>query len=195
MGAGQEDAAIASLLEARQLNLDLGNRQKAAECTAGLGMVALNRRRPDEARATFEEALAAFRALDDPYWVAFLERIVGGIDRYEGDHDAAETRLRSSLSLAGQHDHLVIVASAIYALADLAVARGQHDRALRLVGASEALRDRVGQPPPLEMAMVGDVRGAAASYLDEATAAIFIEEGRAMSLHDAVAYALEKRES
>ena len=191
MGAGQEDAAIASLLEARQLNLDLGNRQKAAECTAGLGMVALNRRRPAEARATFEEALAAFRVLDDSYWVAFLERIVGGIDRFESDDEAADKRFRSSLSLAGQHDHLVVVASALYALADLAVARGQHDRALRLVGASEALRDRVGEPPPQEMEMVGDVRGAASAFLDEGAATSAYQEGRSMALHDAVAYALE----
>ena len=88
-----------------------------------------------------------------------------------------------------QHDHLVVVASVLYALADLAVARGQHDRALRLVGASEALRDRVGEPPPPEMEMVGDVREPPARFLDRPTAANAYQQGRAMALSDAVAYA------
>ena len=74
---------------------------------------------------------------------------------------------------------------------DLALARGQPERALRLAGACEALRDEIGEAPSGETAMVGDVRGAASALMDAAAAEAFYQQGRAMGVDEAIAYALQ----
>jgi hypothetical protein len=115
--------------------------------------------------------------------------MVGGKDRLDGKYDGAESHYRVSLSMARQHD-LPIMATALYAFADLALARGQHTRALRLAGASDALSARLGEDKSMEMSMIGDVRAAATSFMGKVAADSIYEEGRAMELHDAVEYAL-----
>ena len=190
--AGLADVARTSLQEARELHIALGNRQKAGECTLGLGMLAGAEGRPDQAREHWEEALATFEDLRDAYWTGFTERLVGGIDRIEGDDEAAEKRFRASLTAAQRHDLMGLAASGMNAFADLALFRGQHERAIRLAGASDALRERVGEASPLEVQMLGDVRGAASSFLDEATAERLYQEGRGMEVERAVAYALQE---
>ncbi len=191
MFVGRPDAARDTLLEARELHLGLGNRQKAGECTLALGMVAMVEGHPDQARQPVTEALATFEELADPYWSAFAGRLLGGLDRNDGDYAAAEQRFRVSLLTSQQHDLPMVIASDLYAFADLALARGAYERAIRLMGATHVLRDRVGEPSALETAMVGDVLGAARPFLDETTADRAFEEGRMMGSEEMVAYALD----
>jgi predicted ATPase/class 3 adenylate cyclase len=190
--AGRLAAARASLLEAKRRNVDLGNRRKAGQCSMALGTVAVLEGHPDQARPLFEEALATFEDLHDTFWVAFTHLSVGHVDRLKGSDEAAEKRYRLSLSLFRQLDSPMGTTWALYAFADLALYRGEHGRALRLVGASDALRERVGKATPVEMALFGDVRAAARSYLDEATAEGLHQEGFAMAVEDAVTYAMQK---
>jgi non-specific serine/threonine protein kinase len=159
-----------------------------------LGLLALLERDIGQARERFENALTTFTDLGDMYWVAFAERLLGGIDRFEGNDEAAEKRYRASLSVAQQHGILIMIASTLYAFADLAVRRGQPERALRLVGASAVIRERVGEALAMEKEMVGDVAGAARALLDAATSDRLYQEGRAMEPDDAVAYALKSPE-
>jgi predicted ATPase/class 3 adenylate cyclase len=191
MNTGQVDSARANLEEARERNLAIGNRQRAAESTLLLGMVAAFQRQIGEARTRWEDAQATFINLQDPYFMAFTERLLGGVDRFEGNFEAAESRFRASLTAARQHHLPIVVASVLYAMADLAVARGQPARALRLVGACDAMRDEIGEAPSGEMAFVGDVRGAASALMNAAAAESLYQQGRAMALDDAVGYALE----
>jgi hypothetical protein len=79
---------------------------------------------------------------------------------------------------------------ALYSYAVVALHRGQHERALRLVGACDSLRDRVGEKPALVMATMGDVGGAARSSLDEPTAEDLYQERLALGFEGAVAYAM-----
>lgn len=191
--AGRLEVARVNLEEAREHNIVLGNRFRAASCTNGLGMVAQFEGRLDQARLLFEDALETFKDLRDTYWVALLETMVGGVDRMEGKVEAADRRSRASLSAFRQIDNLMGTSWVIYSFADLALLRGQHERALRLVGASDALRGGV-EMPGLATAMMGDVGAAARSFLDENTAEELYEEGRTMPLEDAVAYALQQDE-
>lgn len=190
MFVGRPEAARDTLLEARKLHLGLGNRQKAGECTLALGMVALVEGHADQARQPVTEALATFEELADPYWSAFAGRLLGGIDRNDGDYAAAEQQFRVSLLTSQQHDLPMVMASDLYAFADLALARGAYERAIRLMGATHVMRDRVGEPSALETAMVGDVLGSARPFLDKTTADRAFEEGRMMGYEEMVAYAL-----
>jgi tetratricopeptide (TPR) repeat protein len=191
LGTGELDLARANLEEARERYLTNGNRQGAAETSVLLGMVAASQGRAGEARAMWEGALTTFTALQNLFFMALTERMLGGVDRTEGNFDAAERRFRASLTAGRQHNLPVVVASALYAIADLALARGQPDRALRLMGAYEAMRDEIGEAPSGEVAMVGDVRGVATARMDARAAESLYQEGRVMGVDDAVAYALE----
>ncbi len=194
MQAGRFDVALADVQEAMDLQISLGNRQKAGECSMVLGMLAIADGHPDQARILIEAALTTFKDLGDPYWIAFAERLMGGFDRLDGRFDAAESRFRASLSAAREYE-LPIMATALYGFADLALGRGQHARALRIAGASEAVSERFGEDRSFEMALVGDVREAAGSFFTAAAAQSLYEEGRAMELDDAVAYALRPEET
>jgi hypothetical protein len=86
----------------------------------------------------------------------------------------------------------MMTASGLYAFADLALAAGHPERALQLAGASDALREREGEMWSFEKAIAGDVREAARSFLDETRSESLYQQGRAMELSDAVAYALQQ---
>lgn len=60
-----------------------------------------------------------------------------------------------------------------------------------MMGATDALREVVGEAPQEEVAIMGDVRGLASAFLDEVTANRVYGEGRAMELEEAVEYALQ----
>jgi len=194
ISVGQADAGRANIEEARERHIGLGNRQKAGECTVALGLAALVSWQPDQARQRFEDAMATFTDLRDSYWIVFTERLLGGAEEMGGDLQAAEHHYSTSLVGAQQHGILTTAASALYAFAHIALTREQHERALRLTGASDALRDRVGDAPPMEVAMVGDVRGPASASLDPDRAEVVYQEGRAMDLDEAVSYALASSE-
>ena len=77
-------------------------------------------------------------------------------------------------------------------LAELAGVLGDPRRAARLWGASDALRETAGTPqPPAERRLREPYLIAARSGMDEADWTVAWEEGRAMTLDQAVDYALE----
>ena len=74
-------------------------------------------------------------------------------------------------------------------LAAKASVEGDHMRALRLAGASEAIKDSAGGHAPPPLIDLPDPRIAARAALGEAVVRAVWEEGRAMALDQAVAYA------
>jgi predicted ATPase/class 3 adenylate cyclase len=191
---GRLDLARTNLEEARELNTRLGNRRPVADSVNGLGMLALLEDRLADARVLFEDALKTFDDLRDTYWVALTQLMVSQVDRKEGKFEAAENRIRAALSGFRQLDSEMGTAWALYSFGDVALHRGEHDRALRLVGASDALLEQVGEMPPLATATMGDVGAAARSLLDEGTAESLYQDGLAMELEDAVTYALKEED-
>jgi predicted ATPase len=189
---GRLDRARTQLEEARRLSLGLGDRQKAGECSNGLGMLALLEDRPEQARPLFEDALGTFRDLSNTYWVALMELIVSQVDRREGKFEAADKRIRAGLSAFQQLDSLMGTMWALYSFADVAQHRGQYERALRLVGVCDSLSERVGEMPALVMATMGDIGEAARASLNDARAESLYQEGLAMGLEEAVGYALQR---
>jgi predicted ATPase/class 3 adenylate cyclase len=187
---GRLDEARGELEEARGLSIDLGDRRKTAECSNGLGLLELLQDRPGEARPLVEDALETFKDLRDTYWIGLMELIVSQVDRKQGHFEAAEERMRTALSAFQQLDSEMGTMWALYSFADLALHLGQHERALRLVGACDSLQERVGEMPTLVTATMGDVAQSARSSLEVAAAESAYGEGRAMQVKDAIAYAV-----
>jgi hypothetical protein len=78
-------------------------------------------------------------------------------------------------------------------LACVAAAQGEAERAARLFGASEALPEAMGAPlEPGEIALQEPYLTVTRSQLDETSWQEAWAQGRAMTLEDAISYALEE---
>jgi non-specific serine/threonine protein kinase len=118
---------------------------------------------------------------------------LGDVVRHQGDHDRAVTLFEESLTLHRDLGHKHGIADGLERLAGAACGQGQWERAARLFGAAEALREAIDVPrppadrPDLERSLVALRAG-----LDERALAAAWAEGRALTLEQAVAVALER---
>lgn len=104
-------------------------------------------RQSHDARAEplLSEAVAHFRAIGEPRWIAYVESLQGLRAAARGDHERAVRLIADALAV---HDELGVqfkVAEDLERLA--AVAAGtRSETAVRLLGAAEALREAIGAP-------------------------------------------------
>jgi hypothetical protein len=112
------------------------------------------------------------------------------------DHAGARERLVEGLAIADELGDSRTVIDAIELSAHLALALGRMDRAARLRGAAEAGREAIGTPSsPTERAEADIDIAAVRAALGESQFATAWAEGRAMTLEQAVAYALDEQPS
>jgi len=139
---------------------------------------------------SLEEVVAIWRRLGDRLhlafdliWLAFAHGRAG--HRAEGRSAGIE-----ALELFREVDNLTGIGIAFTDLAFLANWEGRHHDAIRLAGASESLRKRVGGPPgAIGGLLEGDPVAEARAHLAEDEAQRAWEEGLAMSVEEAVALA------
>ena len=110
----------------------------------------------------------------------------------QGEHDAAHQWLAQALGVAREIEDDSAVALALSAAARSAARRGQATRALRLAGAADAIHLALRTPPVhLEAAQMACDLEPARQALGPA-AGTTEQEGREMSLEDAIGYALRE---
>ncbi len=148
---GNYDAAARWLEGARALY-----RETEAETVAGpqyvssayalLGRIALAQ--GDTARATtyLDEGLRQLREQDFIWRLSDTLRSLGDLARDRGDLNGAMERYAESAKLAEEHGDRLFLANALTGIASVAAARRQPERAARLYGAAEALREELGTP-------------------------------------------------
>jgi DNA-binding CsgD family transcriptional regulator/tetratricopeptide (TPR) repeat protein len=140
-----------------------------------------------------EEAAALYRergykggleyALDNLGWAALLQ----------GDHERARSYYRESLVLCKEFGNKIVASESLEGLGCICVAEGATEHATRLFGAAQALREAVGiEHMPEETAWREPYLAAARSRLDETSWAEAWAEGRAMSMEQAIDYALSQ---
>lgn len=172
---------------------EVGDRRGIALALSGLGYVASVRRDHAEARTLAEESLAIMRALGDRREVARTLAHLGAVAVDQEDHARARGLLAESLAIARELGDPRVVIDGLETSAYLAVAVGRPDRAARLQGAAEALRDTIGVAlSPSERALyeVTTLTAVRAAQGEHGIAAAWAD-GRAMSQKQAAAYALE----
>jgi hypothetical protein len=145
-----------------------------------------------EARASIERAIALRGAVENTNQAANFDWL-GHIATATGDYAAARDHYGESMRRRLRIDRKIGVAFTLSGLAGLAAARGQIARAVRISGAAARLCELSGVPS--HRTQQGTIRGTlpgmraalgAAGY-DAAWA-----EGRAMTMEQAVAHALEE---
>jgi predicted ATPase/DNA-binding XRE family transcriptional regulator len=151
----------------------------------------------DQAEVFIEEALSVGREfnLGDEFIPQFY---LGCVRLHRGDYEAAETRFvesikvaqRLSLQLWGAQ---ISVGDGLVGLAAVAAGLNQYERAAKLDGAGQAIFDTVAfKVPPNDRIEIEPFLQIAREQLGESLFEAFAADGRAMTMEQAIAYALEK---
>ncbi|MDQ4077920.1 MAG: tetratricopeptide repeat protein [Chloroflexota bacterium] len=178
--------------ESLALQRQLGNQYGVANSLNNLGLISWEQGRLAEARVLLEECLTISRALGNKPSMAVTLHILGTIAGDQGDYDRARFLLEESLALRQEMGDKHGLADSLEGFAQLMVATGKPQRGVRLCGAAEIIRETIGAPPQ-EAERVHHERyvAVARAQLDESTFATLWTEGRAMTLEQAIAYALD----
>jgi hypothetical protein len=154
-----------------------------------LGNIALESGETQTARTHFQEQLEVARQLSHPSQEGSALACLGIVALSEGDTDAATAHLVDALRLAlelRQTD--VIFNECLLPLAEVALRRNELARAARLLGATDAARERAGWQ--LDRGDQDRYDRVMAALGDDDTLQAALAQGRATDVDDVVAYAL-----
>jgi predicted ATPase/DNA-binding CsgD family transcriptional regulator len=192
--SGDLEAARATAAEVVRIGRGGGSRLDESVGEWLLGVLAHGEGRHDDARAHLE----ASRALStDPRLPHTLGRSLLGLAelaREGGDLDEAWGVAHDSLGVLDDYGDRVGAAAALEAIADLAVALEEPERALRLFAASQRFHADTGIARfPIQADRFDRARNTARAALDPPDATACWDAGGELSLADAVAYARRGR--
>lgn len=187
-----DDRRAEALFEASlALQRELGDRLGIAHALNSLGCVMNNRGEYKRAITLFEESLTLFRELKVEWGVTYALVNLGRASLYLGRPEQARPLLEEGLALCRSLGNKAIIAECLEGLAGVAGLEGRPRVAARLFGAAEILREMVNAPlAPAERPNYEQTVAVACSALDEASLRRLWAEGRAMTLEQAIAYAL-----
>jgi tetratricopeptide (TPR) repeat protein len=189
---GNYEMARAIHEEALRIRRGLGDRRAIAVSLNNLGNVALDEGHYAEARSRLEEAVALQREVGDRAYIANALNNLGNVARAQGDHETAYLLYHESLIVAHELGVTWDIAYLLEDMGGLAAMQGKAQRALRLVGAASALREESGQPrSSAEQEKLEQLLDPARQGLSEVVETSAHADGRAMSLEQAIAYALD----
>ena len=192
--AGEDlETATRLLEESRDLFRAAGDERGVAQALTMLVMGDASAGRWDPVITSLEEVVAIWRRFGDRLHLAFdLVWLAFACGR-AGRRDDARSAGLEALELFHQAENVTGLGIALTDLAFLATWEGRHEDAIRLAGAQESLRRRVGGPPgAIGGLMEGDPAAEAGRHLPEEAAKRAWEEGLAMSVEQAVAFAREQ---
>jgi tetratricopeptide (TPR) repeat protein len=189
----QGDYAQAQALHEESLALyrALGDKYGTAVLLCNLGLVAHEQGDYAQARALHEESLALYRALGAKRGIAISLGNLGLVAHEQGDYAQARALHEESLALYRALGDKQGIAISLACHTALAVATERIERAVRLAGAMEALLQAQGAVlEALERRLCDTAVNTARAQLDSATFDTLWAEGQAMTLEQAIAYAL-----
>jgi predicted ATPase/DNA-binding winged helix-turn-helix (wHTH) protein len=192
-GRGDYARARTVLEEAGRMFEEVGDRSGAAWSLNQRGDIAREEGDVGEARELYQCALSAFREAHDQWGIARSLTDLAQIACDERDHVTAHAAYREALSLFVNLGHKRGIARALEGFACSALGQGDPARALALAGAAAHLRQWIGAPlMPAEQSKLGDKLQPAWTSMNEADSKAAYARGWAMSLDNAIKYALEE---
>jgi predicted ATPase/class 3 adenylate cyclase len=188
---GNFEEMLALIKRCRALFEELGNRRGVADCQWILGIAARIGGDLDQSRALEEESLRIHREIGDRFGATVALYALGRTALEQGDMDVAEAGFLEALAndaTVGNRTGMGVILDNLAAKARI---EGDHLRALRLGGASEAIKEAAGAQAPPQFLDLPDLREAARQELGTAAIEAAWEEGRAMTIDRVLAYARE----
>jgi ATP/maltotriose-dependent transcriptional regulator MalT len=189
---GDWERARSFLEQSLRLEQQSRNEHGIAMARTFLGMLALLTGERSLARAHLEESLGVLRALGGTYEVKKCLFFLGQLSCDEGDYAAARARFTEIME-GGTQQYRWAVPCVLESYARLATEEGRPERALRLGGAAAMLYPAVGTTlGPAYQAYLKRGWAPAWQALSEEEGAAAFENGKAMTMEEALTYALEE---
>ncbi|MCW5849046.1 MAG: tetratricopeptide repeat protein [Anaerolineae bacterium] len=193
---GHYAAAVVALEEALAIRQSINDELSLGDAFANLGRAVRGLGDYSRARVLSEEGLTRRRAIGNRRGVGQSLLELGVLAQLQGQYAEAWQNYANSVTAFHDIGDVSILAMALDGLASLAAAQGQFERAIRLLGATTALRAALGIAAlPTHRAESDGVQAAARAHLDAAVYAVAWARGQTMSVDQAVTYALEPEPS
>jgi predicted ATPase/class 3 adenylate cyclase len=178
--------------EALKLWRDLGDPWDIAISIMGLGAMATLQGNYSQALAHYEEGEMLFRQLGDRNMVNAMQSERAHIERRLGHYAQAVALYSKTLAGWQELGNQAALAHELECFAFIAVAQNQTQRAACLLGAAEALRESVDSPMTANERIEYDQNVATLrAQMDAQELAVAWAEGRAMTMEQAIQFALE----
>ncbi len=186
---GDYQQATVLLEESLELARKARDGNEIGNVLCNLGLVALARGNYDQATTLFKESQASYHEIKA--FFTFADLLLGDAAFQKGDVRLAEFHYKEGLALYWERGIAYFIARGLERLAHVAAVRKQPERAARLLGAAEALRESRGIGIyPYERQEYESHLESLRLQLDQVTWTALWAEGRAMTLEVAVAFAL-----
>jgi non-specific serine/threonine protein kinase len=189
---GDYERATALCDETLSLSRELGNKSLVGTALTHLGVAARYRGDYERAMALHSESLALFREIGDKWNIAFALYGLAFVALRQSDYERAARFFTDSVILCKEVGNRWIGEECLEGFARLASATGHYRRAARLFGAAEVLREALGHHrSPTDQAYHDERMASTRSALGDAAFDAASAEGQAMTLEQAIEYALE----
>jgi predicted ATPase len=170
----------------------LGRTAMRAKALNGAGALASSQGDYVSTRTLHEEALAIQRELGNRRGIANSLSGLGSVAKDQGDFALARTMYEEALALRRELGDRWGIAYSLESFAALTSVQEQAQRAARLWGAAQALREAIGAPlAPSERIRYDQRLAETRSMMGEVAFAAACSEGRALSMEQAIDYALQ----
>jgi predicted ATPase/class 3 adenylate cyclase len=195
-GQGDLDRAASHWEEALRRHREAGNIAFVPHLLHGLARVALERNEVGKSAALCDEAVALFKQQDDMYGLHLGLVTLMRIAQRQGDIRRVIDLAPEVLDLGREIGGRTAIANVLVSLSSVARARREPERAARLLGAAEALRETIGQrPSPAELREHETEAATVRTELGDEGFSAVRAEGRTMPLDRAISLAFEGLES
>ncbi len=185
---GNYERARALFEEELALFRELKAKVEIALALHNLGDVARYQGDHRRAMAYLEECLSVCEELGDKRLTSMTLNILGLIARWQGDFARSAALHIESLALSRELGEKLCIAQSLEGLAGVYGMQKHPERAARLLGAAEAVREAINAPLlPIDRADYGRIVSIIRAQLDEAAFAVVWAEGRTMTPEQALA--------
>jgi non-specific serine/threonine protein kinase len=192
---GDYERAAALCEGTLSLSRERGNKSLTGTALTHLGVVARYQGDYERATALHSESLALFREIGDKWNIAFALYGLAFVAHRQGDNERAAAFFTDSLILCKEVGNRWIGEECLEGFARVASATGHHQRAARLFGAAEVLRETLGHHrSPADQAYHDERVASTRAALGDAAFDAALAEGQAMTLEQAIEYALDSTE-
>ena len=177
--------------EGMQLLKETVSRWQTAMTVFGFALFTAMQGNYAEARSQFETCIPLFTELQDRHRLAMVRSELAHLERRQGHFAQAKPLYRETIQEWQKLGHRAAIAHQLESFAFIAKAQEETERAARLFGAAEILREQISIPmmPTEHLEYDREVNDLRAN-MDQAAFAKAWAEGRAMTMEQAIAVAL-----
>jgi len=186
------EQAGALFAESMTLFHEVGDLRGEGNALMSLGMGHQLAGNLEAAAAAIKDALPLVEAAGDTFGTANALGMLGRLASEQRLFEEAGGYMMRTIRMFTSLGDMSGIAFTLDDLAGVAIGKGRFERAIVLTGAAQNIRDSLGGAAPTALVVIPDARGAARGTLDDEAIEAAWARGKAMTLDEAVAFALEE---